>query len=43
MSPDLDFKVDRRDIKGNLPLTLAAIELESTKIAKDELKKVIMK
>ena len=44
MSPDLDFKVDRRDKKEeNVPLSVNQIEKKSTKIARDELKKVIMK
>ena len=42
MSPELDFKVDRRD-KRDQPPTAEQIEKQSTKIARDELKKVIQK
>ena len=44
MQPDFDFKVDRRDKNGEsvLPMSLAAIERESTKLAREELKKVIL-
>ena len=44
MQPDFDFKVDRRDKNGEsvLPMSLAAIEQESTKLAREELKKVIL-
>ena len=41
MSPELDFKVDRRDKRE--PPTAEQIEKQSTKIARDELKKVIQK
>ena len=44
MSPDLDFKVDRRDKKDEyLAMQQAAMEREETKMAREELKKVIMK
>lgn len=45
MSPDLDYKVDIRDNKKgeHMPLTAEQIEKQSTKIARDELKKVIQK
>ena len=44
MSPDLDFKVDKKDKQEDLiNMQLAAIEVQSQKIAKEELKKVIMK
>lgn len=42
MSPDLDYKVERRDQKDN-PKELAAIEVSSTRFAKEELKHIIMK
>jgi len=45
MQPDFDFKLDRRDKNEDdiLPMSFAPIERESTKQARDELKKVIMK
>jgi len=42
MSPDLDYKVDRRDKFEELPMTLAQIEKANHKIAKEELQKVIL-
>ena len=42
MSPDLDFRVDNRD-RQEMPLSVAQIERESTKVAREELKKVIQK
>ena len=44
MSPDLDFKVDNKDrMESDLPMSLAQFERKSTKIAREELKKVILK
>ena len=42
MSPDLDFKVDRRDKQEELPENLKK-EKADAKVAREELKKVIMK
>ena len=42
MSPDLDFKVDRRDKHEELPDNLRK-EKADAKVAREELKKVIMK
>lgn len=42
MSPDLDFKVDKRDRHEELPDNLKK-ERADAKVAREELKKVIMK
>ena len=43
LSPDMDYNVDGRNKNDDLPMTLAEIERKSTKIGREELKKVIMK